>query len=73
VTFNVSKDGNRIVYIRLMNAQGESLNFFGPQVTNLPDGSTRFELSPFNAPASAQIVLASEIESKSLPFSFALP
>jgi hypothetical protein len=73
VTFNVSKDGNRIVYIRLMNAQGEPLSFFGPQVTTLPDGSTRFELSPFNAPARAQIVLASEIESKSLPFSFALP
>jgi hypothetical protein len=73
VTFHVNKDGNRVVYIRLMNAQGEALAFFGPQVTNLPDGSTRFELSPFNPPARAQIVLASEIESKSLPFSFALP
>jgi hypothetical protein len=73
VSFHVNKDANRIVYIRLLNAQGEALAFFGPQVTNLPDGSTRFELSPFNPPARAQIVLASEIESKSLPFSFALP
>jgi hypothetical protein len=73
ISFRVSKDGHRIIYIRLMNSQGEPLAFFGPQVTNLPDGSTRFELSPFTAPAKAQIVIASDIESKSLPFSVALP
>ena len=73
VSFQVSKDANRVVYIRLLNAQGEPLAFFGPQITTLPDGGARFQLSPLNQPARAQIVLASEIESRSLPFSFALP
>jgi hypothetical protein len=73
LTFHINKDGDRIVYIRLMDAQGEALGFFGPQVTSLPGGSARFELSPLNPPARAQIVLASETESRTLPFVFSIP
>ena len=73
LTFQVNQGGERVVYIRLLNAQGEAVAFLGPQITERPDGSTRFELSPLNPPARAEIVLASEIESRSLPFAFTLP
>jgi hypothetical protein len=73
LTFQVNQGGDRVVYIRLFNAQGETVAFMGPQITDRPDGSTRFELSPLNPPARAEIVLASEIESRSLPFAFTLP
>ncbi|HEX6842257.1 MAG TPA: hypothetical protein VF113_12035 [Stellaceae bacterium] len=73
LTFEVNQGGDRVVYIRLLNAQGEAVAFLGPQITDRPDGSTRFELSPLNPAARAEIVLASEIESRSLPFAFTLP
>ena len=73
VTFQVNRGGDRVVYIRLLDAEGKAIAFLGPQITDRPDGSTRFELSPLNPPARADIVLASEIESRSLPFAFTLP
>jgi hypothetical protein len=38
-----------------------------------PSMSARFDISPFNAPARAEIVIAREIETETLPFSLALP
>jgi hypothetical protein len=73
LTFQVNRGGDRVVYIRLLDAEGKAAAFLGPQITDRPDGSTRFELSPLNPPARAEIVLASEIESRSLPFAFTLP
>jgi hypothetical protein len=73
LTFQAKQGGDRVVYIRLLDAAGKAVAFMGPQITERPDGSTRFELSPLNPPARAEIVLASEIESRSLPFAFTLP
>jgi hypothetical protein len=73
LTFQVNQGGDRVVYIRLLDAEGKAVAFLGPQITERPDGSTRFELSPLNPPARAEIMLASEIESHSLPFAFTLP
>jgi len=73
LTFQVNQGGDRVVYIRLLDADGKTMAFLGPQITERPDGSTRFELSLLNRPARAEIVLASEIENRSLPFAFTLP
>jgi hypothetical protein len=73
LTLEASRGAERLVYVRLLDAQGQALLFSGPQVTALPDGGARFELSPFNAPARAEIVLAREMETETLPFTLALP
>jgi hypothetical protein len=73
VTVETNQDAEHVVYIRLLDARGQALMFSGPEVTALPDGGSRIELSPFNAPASAEIVIARDIETQTLPFSLSLP
>jgi hypothetical protein len=73
VTVETNQDAEHVVYIRLLDAQGQALMFSGPEVTALPDGGSRIELSPFNAPACAEIVIARDIETQTLPFSLSLP
>ena len=66
-------DAEHVVYVRLLDAQGQALMFSGPEATALPDGGARIDLSPFNAPVRAEIVVAREMETTTLPFSFSLP
>jgi hypothetical protein len=73
LVLQTNQDGQRVVYVRLLDAQGQALPFSGPQITALPDGGSRFDLSPFNAPARAEIVIAKEMETETLPFSLSLP
>jgi len=73
LTLETSAGAERLVYVRLLDAQGEALMFSGPELTGLPGGGAKFDLSPFNAPARAEIVIAREFETETLPFSLALP
>jgi hypothetical protein len=73
VTLETSESADRVVYVRLLNAEGQALMSSIPQVTALPDGGTRIDLSPFNPPARAEMVIAREVETVSLPFSLTLP
>jgi hypothetical protein len=73
LTLETSLDAEHLVYVRLLDAQGQALMFGGPEVTALPDGGTRIDLSPFNPPARAEIVIAREIETQTLPFTLSLP
>ena len=67
VTLQTNRDGDRVYYIRLIGADGQALAFFGPSVTEAPDGAWRFELSLLNPPVRAEIVLAGEVDQKSYP------
>src|SRR5205823_115962 len=58
LTFETNKPAERVVYIRLLAPEGKAISFSGPEVTALPDGGARLDLSPFNAPARAEIVIA---------------
>ncbi|HKX11010.1 MAG TPA: hypothetical protein VJN67_22625, partial [Stellaceae bacterium] len=73
ITLETSESADRVVYVRLLNAEGQALMFSSPQVTALPGGGARIELSPFNAPARAEIVIAREMESAAFPFNLTLP
>lgn len=73
LTLETNQGPERVVYVRLLDAQGQVLMFSGPEISGLPDGGAQLELSPFNAPARAEIVIAREIETETLPFSLALP
>ena len=73
VTLETSESADRVVYVRLLDAQGQALMFSSPEVTALPGGGARIDLSPFNPPARAEIVIAREIETETFPFSLTLP
>ena len=68
LTLGINKDGNRVVYARLLNTGGQAIAFFGPQITESLDGAWRFELSPFSPPARAEVILAGELERKEYAF-----
>jgi hypothetical protein len=72
VTLTVNQDADRVVYIRLLDDHGQALTLGGPPVIiPEPGGGAQFQLA--NAPARAEIVIAREVETVTLPFSLALP
>jgi hypothetical protein len=73
LVLQVNKDGERIVYVRLLDKTGQPLAFFGPEIASVPGGGAHFDFSPLNPPARAEVVVASEIETRNLPFTFSLP
>ena len=68
VTLQTNKDGHRLLYVRLTNSEGQALAFFGPQITESPDGAWRFELSPLGTPVRAEVILADALDRKAYPF-----
>ena len=67
VTLQANRDGDRVYYIRLIGADGQALAFFGPSITEAPDGAWRFALSLLGPPVRAEIILAREVDQKSYP------
>jgi len=67
-TLLVNKDGNRVLYTRIMNADGQPIAFFSPNITAAPDGTWRFELSPLGTPAGAELIVAGELDRKDYAF-----
>ena len=58
------------MYVRLLNAAGQAVGFFGPQSAILPGGAQTFELSPLGAYVAAEVILAPDRDTKT--YSFAL-
>ena len=73
LTLETNQDAAHVTYIRLLDREGQALMFSSLDVTALPDGGSRFHLSPFNPPARAEIVIARETETETLPFTLAVP
>jgi hypothetical protein len=71
VTLQTNRDGDRVYYVRLLGGDGQAVGFFGPNITEAPDGAWRFELSPLNPPARAEIVVTREVDQKTYPVSLA--
>ena len=67
VTLQTNRAGDRVYYVRLIGADGQAVAFFGPNITEAPDGAWRFELSPLGPAARAEIVLAREVDQKVYP------
>jgi hypothetical protein len=67
LTLQTSKDGDRLLYVRLIDAGGQALAYFRPQITESPAGDWRFELSALGAPVRAELVLASQMDRKDYP------
>ena len=68
VTLQADKEGNRVIYTQLAGADGQAVWFSGPNITILPDGAWRFELSPSGTPVAAQLIVADELDRKDYSF-----
>jgi len=68
LTLETSRDGDSVVYIRLLNADGQAVTFFGPQTAALPGGAQTFELSPLGAYDTAEVIVARDRDTKSYAF-----
>ncbi len=68
LTLETSRDGDSVVYIRLLNADGQAVTFFGPQTAALPGGAQTFELSPLGAYDTAEVIVAHDRDTKSYAF-----
>jgi hypothetical protein len=71
LTLETDRDGDHVYYVRLLGADGRALAFFGPNITEGPEGAWRFELSPLNPPARAEVVIAGVVDRKVYPVSLA--
>lgn len=72
LTLEASKDGARVLYVRLLGADGQAVAYFSPHITTSPDGAWRFELSPLSLAVRAEVTLAGELDRKTFPFTLAL-
>ncbi len=72
LTLEAGKDGARVLYVRLLGADGQAVAFFSPHITTSPDGVWRFELSPLSPAVRAEVILAGELDRKTYPFTLAL-
>jgi len=67
LTLRTDRDGDRIVYVRLLNADGQAVDY-APRVTEGENGAWSFELSMWGACATAEVVLAREFDTRTYPF-----
>jgi len=68
LTLQTNTGGERILYVRLTDAEGRPLVSFNPNITESPDGAWRFELTPQGSPAHAEVIFAGDLERKDYPF-----
>ena len=68
LTLRTSADGDRVVYAKLTDADGQPIMSFSPNITEAPDGGWRFELLPQGSAAHADVIVATDVERKPYPF-----
>jgi len=68
LTLRTDTGGERILYVRLTDADGRPVVSFSPNIMETPDGAWRFELAPQGAPAHAEVIFAGDLERKAYPF-----
>src|SRR5262249_59381416 len=64
ITLQANKDGNRLIYSQLVDADGQAVGFFTSNITVLPEGAWRFELSPSGTAVAAPLIIAHELHPK---------
>jgi hypothetical protein len=68
VTLQSTTAGERVLYVKVSDPDGEPVISFSPNITELPDGAWRFELTPQGVPSHADVIFASELERRDYPF-----
>ncbi len=67
LTLRTDRDGDRIVYVRVLNGEGQAVSY-SPNVTEGDHGAWSFELSTANGYSTAEILLAREFDTRTYPF-----
>jgi len=67
LTLRTDRDGDQIVYVRLLNADGQAVHC-SPDVTEGANGAWSFDLSTMSAYSAAEIVRAREFDTRTYPF-----
>jgi hypothetical protein len=68
LTLKTDKAGERVLYVKVSDPDGQPVMTFGPNVTELPDGAWRFDLEPQGVAGHADVIVAGELERKDYPF-----
>jgi hypothetical protein len=68
ITLQTTTGGERVLYVKLSDADGQPVVSFSPNVSEAADGAWRFELSPQGAATHAEVLVAGELERKEYPF-----
>jgi hypothetical protein len=68
LTLQTNGAGDRVLYVKLIDADGQSVMSFSPNITEAPEGAWRFELLPQGAPVHAEVIVAGELDRKDYPF-----
>jgi len=68
LTLQTSTAGERIIYVKVADPDGQPIMSFGPNVTESPDGVWRFELAPQGMAGQADVIIAGQLERREYPF-----
>jgi hypothetical protein len=68
LTLKTNQNGERVIYVKVSDPDGQPVMTFSPNVTESPDGAWRFELSPQGVAGHVDVIVAGELERKDYPF-----
>ncbi len=67
LTLRTDRDGERVVYVRILNADGQAVSY-SPNVTEGDHGAWSFNLMTASAYSAAEVLVASELDTHAYPF-----
>jgi hypothetical protein len=73
LTLRAAANGERVLHVALTAVGGQPVASFNPTITESPDGAWTFQLSPYGAPAYADVTFATSVERKDYPFRLERP
>jgi hypothetical protein len=68
LTLKTNQAGERVLYVKVSDPDGQPVMTFSPNVTESPDGAWQFELAPQGVAGHADVIVAGELERKEYPF-----
>jgi hypothetical protein len=68
LTLQTGPGGERLLYVRLTDVDGQPVMSFSPSVSEEQDGTWRFQLSPQGVAGHADVLVAGDLDRKEYPF-----
>jgi hypothetical protein len=68
LTLQANAAGERVIYVKVTDPDGQPIMSFGPNVTESPDGAWRFELAPQGIAGQADVIVAGQHQRREYPF-----
>jgi hypothetical protein len=68
LTLQTDTAGERVLYVKVSDPDGQPVMSFRPNIMESPDGAWRFELTPQGFAGHADVILAGDLERRDYPF-----